>query len=140
MYRLNDEKMFCDIADGIAIVINSRTGMYYGMNQPGTAVFAQLAAGADVAAVCRALRALPDAPDDVESRVAAFVDRLLGMELIVPGPASADALPAIDPAAMGQDGFLLEVNEYADAQEMLLADPIHDVDSETGWEPVLKEE
>ena len=32
VYVLNDAKMFSDIADGIAIVINSETGIYYGMN------------------------------------------------------------------------------------------------------------
>ena len=31
-YALNDSKMFMDIDDGIAIVINSETGIYYGMN------------------------------------------------------------------------------------------------------------
>ena len=34
----------------------------------------------------------------------------------------------------------MKISEYADAQEMLLADPIHDVDEEEGWQPVFKEE
>lgn len=32
-YNLNEAKMFSDIADGVAIVINSETGIYYGMNE-----------------------------------------------------------------------------------------------------------
>jgi hypothetical protein len=31
--------------------------------------------------------------------------------------------------------FALEVEEYNDAQEMLLADPIHEVREDTGWKP-----
>ena len=31
-YRLNESKMFADITDGIAIIINAATGIYYGMN------------------------------------------------------------------------------------------------------------
>ena len=38
-YTLNNDKMFVDITDGIAIVINSETGIYYGMNALGTNVF-----------------------------------------------------------------------------------------------------
>ena len=29
-YQLNESKMFADITDGIAIIINSETGIYYG--------------------------------------------------------------------------------------------------------------
>ena len=36
--KINDEKMFYDIADGQAIVINYLTGMYYGMSSLGSAV------------------------------------------------------------------------------------------------------
>ena len=31
-YQLNEAKMFADVTDGIAIIINSMTGIYYGMN------------------------------------------------------------------------------------------------------------
>ena len=34
----------------------------------------------------------------------------------------------------------MKLSEYADAQEMLLADPIHDVDEEEGWQPIFKED
>ena len=38
-YKLNEDKMFADITDGIAIVINSETGTYYGMNSYGSNVY-----------------------------------------------------------------------------------------------------
>ena len=47
-----------------------------------------------------------------------------------------------DPVTFGKealmDGFLLEVSEYAEAQDLILADPIHDVDVDMGW-PIMKE-
>jgi hypothetical protein len=38
-YKLNEDKMFADIADGVAIIINGETGIYYGMNEFGTSIF-----------------------------------------------------------------------------------------------------
>ena len=37
-YALNESKMFMDIEDGVAIIINSETGIYYGFNAFGTSV------------------------------------------------------------------------------------------------------
>ena len=50
-YVLNDEKMFADITDGIAIIINSETGIYYGMNALGTAVYENLINGASTESI-----------------------------------------------------------------------------------------
>ena len=48
-YVLNEEKMFADVTDGIAIIINSETGIYYGLNGLGTAVYENLMNGSSVA-------------------------------------------------------------------------------------------
>ena len=34
-----------------------------------------------------------------------------------------------------EDNYFLELKEFNDAQELLLADPIHEVKEETGWTP-----
>ena len=64
---------------------------------------------------------------------------LRGKEIIVEGETSNNN-PAFDESVVTKDNFEMKVSEYADAQEMLLADPIHDVDEEEGWQPVFKEE
>ena len=84
-YVLNEAKMFSDIADGIAIVINSETGIYYGMNNLGTQVFGSLMDDASTEAVLTALKGLPDAPEDMEARFNAFVDELKNFEIILEG-------------------------------------------------------
>lgn len=134
-YALNDSKMFSDIADGIAIVINSETGIYYGMNGLATGVFDALMTGADTAAVLAALKALPDAPADMDERLNGFVDKLKGFEIVIDGEGDGAAEVTIDPAAAMDDDFVLLVEEYNDAQELLLADPIHEVKEDTGWQP-----
>lgn len=134
-YALNEAKMFSDIADGIAIIINSETGIYYGMNGLGTVVFDSLMSGASTEAVAAALKAVPDAPEDMDGRLAAFVDKLKGYEIILPGGEAGAVEVSIHPDAAQADEFALMVEEYNDAQELLLADPIHEVKEDAGWQP-----
>ena len=133
-YVLNEPKMFADIADGMAIVINTETGIYYGMNGFGTVIFDALIKGISVENIKSALKRLPDAPLDIEQRCDAFVRDLLQDELIIEGSGNEDAI-TFDPKIATEDHFDMEVKSYADAQEMLLADPIHEVKEETGWTP-----
>lgn len=132
-YVLNDEKMFADITDGIAIIINSETGIYYGMNTLGTAVFENLINGSSVADVLAALKALPNVPADIENRLNAFIEAIVAQELVVAG--GAGNKEAVISAEAAAEGFDISVNEYNDAQELLLADPIHEVKEDTGWTP-----
>ncbi|MBD5627397.1 MAG: PqqD family protein [Desulfovibrio sp.] len=134
-YTLNDSKMFSDIADGIAIIINSETGIYYGMNGLGTVVFDTLMSGASDEAVLAALKALPGAPSDMDARLAAFVDKLKKFEIFLPGKAGAEVEVSIEAPVAEADEFALLVEEYNDAQELLLADPIHEVKEDAGWQP-----
>lgn len=133
-YVLNDSKMFADVTDGIAIIINSETGIYYGLNGLGTAVYENLMNGASSEKVLAALKSCNGAPADIEERLTKFIDTMVGYELIMEGAAS-DAEANIDANIAAEDEFEMDVNEYNDAQELLLADPIHEIKEETGWTP-----
>lgn len=134
MYRLNDEKMFYDMAEGQAIVINFTTGIYYGTSSLGSAVMDALLAGADEAGVLAAIQALPGCPADMDAQLKAFVLRLQELEILLSVDAAGSAC-TIDASAL-QDGFLLTVDEFNEVQDLILADPVHDVDVEQGW-PIL---
>lgn len=133
-YTLNDSKMFMDIDDGIAIVINSDTGIYYGLNNFGTAVLEALAKGVDSDEVLKQAQALSGAPSDLSERFSKFVDQLLKDELLVEGPHN-EVEVLFNLPAIADEQFEMTLQSYADAQEMLLADPIHEVKEATGWEP-----
>ena len=129
-YTLNEEKMFADITDGIAIVINSDTGIYYGMDELGTAVFEQLIKGVPSEDILTALQKLPNAPQDAAIKLDNFVTDLLNNGLIIEGPAYNAEVVFHTP-----DEFSLTLSEYSDAQELLMADPIHEIKEDTGWTP-----
>lgn len=132
-FVLNEEKMFSDIADGIAIIINSETGIYYGMNGFGTNVFENILSGCSTTDILAAMNAIDGAPDDCEQKLTDFVDALVNFEIIKQGSCSGSV--SLNATLAQQDAFTMMVQEYSDAQELLLADPIHEVKNETGWGP-----
>lgn len=133
-YSLNESKMYADVADGSAIIINSETGIYYGLNGFATTIFENLQAGASVEDITAAAASLSGAPTDLADRINAFIDVLLGKEIIEPAPANTAAV-SLDAASASGDAYTPECTEYSDAQELLLADPIHEVKEDEGWSP-----
>lgn len=139
MYKLNESKMFADITNNVAIIINSETGIYYAMNNCGSIVFQAILDGCSIASIVDSLNKIANCPSDIEQKLKTFTDELLQKEIIMQGEPS-QKVPSFDETIVTKDNFEMKVSEYADAQEMLLADPIHDVDEEEGWQPVFKED
>ena len=138
MYKLNDEKMFYDIADGVAIVIDFTTGMYYGMSSLGSAVLDRLLAGSEADQILSVLKELPDCPDDIEAKMQVFIEDLLKRDILIRGGVNSGEPQPFDPQSLA-DGFDLHVDEFAEVQDLIMADPIHEVDVEQGW-PFIKEQ
>ena len=137
MYKLNEEKMFYDYADGQVVVINYLTGMYYGMNLLSSAIADRIVAGKDVEEIITAVKTLPQCPPDIAERVHNFVKELQEAEVIVSGPTvPGGAEPLADEVV--EDGFDLRLDMFAEMADLLRADPVHDVDMSEGW-PVLKD-
>ncbi len=133
-YRLNEEKMFADITDGIAIIINSETGIYYGMNTFATNVYENIVAGVSIENIKAEIEKLSDLPADFEDNFKMFIDAMVEKEVLVEADEN-NAQANIDENLAKEDNYVLELKEYNDAQELLLADPIHEVKEETGWTP-----
>lgn len=138
VYATNDAKVISETLDGETIIIQLETGTYYSANATASAVWERVKAGAGLDEIVTALvRAY--AVEDAEARAAArsFLDRLIADGLIVETDAPAAVVP--EPASVAERAAFVApaLQTYDDMQQMLLADPIHDVD-ERGW-PILKQ-
>lgn len=131
-YTLNEEKMFADVTDGIAIIINSETGLYYGLNGLGTVIYENMIKGASTEDILTALNSI--GATDADSNLKTFIDDMVAKEILIEAPTSSASV-SIDAEIAKEDDFVPTVAEYNDAQELLLADPIHEVKEETGWTP-----
>ena len=129
-YQLNETKMFADITDGIAIIINSETGIYYGMNAFGTSIYENIVNGVSIEKIKDEVKAF----GVDEENFKAFINALIEKEILLEAP-NSDGKIQLDKNIAREDNFVLELKEYNDAQELLLADPIHEVKEEEGWSP-----
>ena len=134
-YQLNGATMFADVTDGTAIIINSATGIYYGMNGFGTVIYENLQAGSSTGDIVDAVKSIPGVSDGFDSAFEKFIASLVGYEIVLPVENMEPRAAVIDPAVAKRDDFVPECTEYQDVQELLFADPIHEVDVDEGWRP-----
>lgn len=133
-YEVNDSKIYCDITDGIAVIIEVDTGTYYGLNPLTTNIFENLINGVDANELISKLTLIKGFNEEVKNKFDNFVKELIDKDFLVESKKEA-AKPNINIEEFinDQDDFLLA--EFKDAAELLLADPIHQVKEEEGWSP-----
>lgn len=134
-YVLNEAKMFTDITDGIAIIINSETGIYYGLNAFATNVYENIVRGASIEDIKEELKNINPENKTLLDNFEAFIKAMAEKEILILSSEDKNETAQIDKNSAKEDNFILELKEYNDAQELLLADPIHEVKDETGWTP-----
>ncbi len=125
-YKLNEEKMYADIDEGIAIIINSETGIYYGMNAFATQVYENIEKGISTEKILSAIKEIPSVPDTLEDNFNLFVNIMVQKGILIPAIESNEEIKISSNLALDEK-FIIELKEYSDAQELLLADPIHEL-------------
>ncbi|HRW48194.1 MAG: PqqD family protein [Caldilineaceae bacterium] len=134
VYKINSPRIIHETIDRDTVVIDTESGVYFNISGSGTLLFQMLESGADVAHLSKDLASRAGADlATVQQDVSAFVARLLAEELIVAAAeaTSADARP--EWREIGGEAYEPPViQKFTDMAELLLVDPIHEVD-ERGW-------
>jgi hypothetical protein len=139
-FRINAPHIVHEIfEDHEAAIINLKSGNYYSLDPVGAFVWAHLERGASTGEIVEEILAHYDGESgDVTRELVRFLDALQAEELIVSQsePAPGPEQERVKPAANGNGSKVPFtppiVERYNDMQELLLLDPIHEVD-ETGW-------
>jgi len=138
-FGLNDKQAVFEKFDDEVLAINLETGTYYSLPGVSAQIWNWLLDGADVQAVKEALFASYDGDaHEIDSAVTHFVDKMQQESLLVPVQTETTSA-SIRIADNAKKPFTHPVVEmYTDLQDLLLLDPIHDVD-DRGW-PVFRPE
>ena len=128
---VNKEHVAYDTIDGEVVVVHFVHGYYYAMSGTAAQIWNWLVEGYRVSDIADHIRcAYQDADGNA---IYDFVRRLIDENLLEErGPLSTrcDPLPAIDTSS----GFVPpEFEKHEDMQELIVLDPIHEVDSDSGW-------
>lgn len=134
-FRAKSPSVVSEIIDGEVVVLNLDSGNYYSADQIGAVLWRWMELGFGTDEMLEELRRrFPNAdPAEMENGIANFFAQLREHDLIAAEDATRDASVAtIDGAELG-DAFVTPALQcYSDMQDLLLLDPIHDVD-EAGW-------
>src|SRR5262245_52968644 len=127
-FRPNDSVISWELIDGEVIAIHYQTGHYFSFTGLASSLWQGMSAGNSLDSL-RSLAGV-ESPEQ-QAQFDGFFEKLLGGQLIEPWPSAE--LPAEIPAISAAGGWeALAYEEFADLEQLLLADPLHDVD-DMGW-------
>lgn len=127
-YTINAPDVVAEDLNGEVVILNLANGLYFSLRGIAAAIWSSLLAGHTAQSILAGIAASRPELSDESS---AFIERLVALDLVRPRD-DADAVPArpIDEPWTGE-GPAIEV--YDDLAELMVADPIHDVDEQAGW-------
>ncbi len=130
--RINAPQVIHQNIEDEVMIIHLEKGVYYNLNQTGITIWNSLVSGeSDEEVLQRLLLEYEGSPEEIQSCFQTFFRELLEETLVVPCEKGQEAAkkqveaqkkPFVKPA----------LNKYTDMQELLLLDPIHEVDDK-GW-------
>ncbi|NBC37923.1 hypothetical protein GTZ99_15315 [Novosphingobium sp. FSY-8] len=126
-YRCDGTHVAHEMVDGEVIAIDFRTGAYFSMRGTAARIWTALIGGASRQALCAAAAPFGGARD-----VGAFVDELVGLDLITPGLMVPGAGTGAVGAVALPDYAPPVIERFEDMAELMMLDPIHDV-APQGW-------
>ena len=138
MFLFNESKVFEDYADAQYVILNYVTGEYYSFDKSSSSVLLALTSGCSCDAVVQALVQRYGQDCGAKEKVDSLIDALTEQEIVLPGGGmEGDALSFVNDMeadTLPELGF----ERYTDVADLLLMDPIHEVDEAIGW-PVPKQ-
>jgi hypothetical protein len=137
-FRINGPHVVAETLDGETTIVDLDSGIYYALNESGSLIWDGLIGGAGAKTIAGTLVSAFEIDEaSATEAVSALLEELTAAGLIVPAteassngsaPASNGAGPAQPKAPFAAP----KLSTYTDMQELLLLDPIHEVD-EAGW-------
>lgn len=136
-FRVNTPTVTHETIDGEAVIINLDSGNYYSLVDAGSFIWAIIEKGASASEVQGLVQQSYEGDaTDIDQGVQELLAQLQQENLIVP----VDGTTAVDLTDFtashnghGKPSFEApSLNKFSDMQELLLLDPIHDVD-DAGW-------
>lgn len=134
--RINSPMVVCQEIEGEAILIHFDSGCYYSANATGSVVLDLVMKGLGGEAISEQLAGqFPDAAAEMRASVDTFLREAQAEGLLVPvGAGQGEEGLAANPGRplVGGSFVAPRLERFDDLQDLLMLDPIHDVD-EVGW-------
>jgi hypothetical protein len=140
-YRIEDAAVVSEIIDGEAIMMHQVSGDYFSADGLGCLIWQWIGEGRSRRQMLDFLEARSGRPSaEISQALDSFIADLLTHALIreAEDDEGSAAMAQPEPPTNGRGEYAPPIlNVYTDMRDLLLLDPIHDVEEEAGW-PVPK--
>jgi hypothetical protein len=145
-FKIKSPNIIHETIDGETVIVNLDSGNYYSLDKVGTNVWSSIEKESSLQQIIEAIFLHYEADgEEIKKAISQLLTALHEEDLVVTFESDkfeSDTVPAVrDRTDSGEKRLSFEVpflHKYDDMQELLLLDPIHEVD-ETGW-PNMKPE
>jgi hypothetical protein len=135
-FQPNSSRITYEIIEGETIIVDFETGVYYSINALGSAIFSWIVQGATAGAILSAIEEQYEVYNaGYDETINQFIESLLHEGIINRNNISKERgqVSSISFDTLDSTTFIPPaIEKYTDMQELLLLDPIHEVDEE-GW-------
>jgi hypothetical protein len=135
-YAINSPPVVHESFVDEAVIVNLNSGAYYSLDKCGLAIWNLIAAGASIGEmVDRISGRYTAAREDILAAVVELISSLRREDLIQPAAEGNNLGIAPDANSNGGEKIPFEpprLNKFTDVEDLLVLDPIHDVDA-AGW-------
>ena len=130
--KIRTPEVVHETVDGEVVIVNLDKGLYFSTDQIGACIWSKIVSGQDTNSI---VAWASDTYGGVESAAAdaqSFLDALRSNDLVTESGESAGPDEAEEVSAP-EDYARPELQVFSDMEDLLLLDPIHDVEEEKGW-------
>lgn len=132
-FRVNSPNVVDEVFDDEVVVVNLESGRYFCLQRTAARLWTLLAAGASTDEVVAAFTAQFTTPAaEIAESVSALVGALIENQLLVTDPSRTVPAPGDVIPSSAEPFDLPALQTFTDMQDLLLLDPIHEVDA-AGW-------
>jgi hypothetical protein len=134
MYEFDRPKFLMERFEDETVLVNVISGYYYSLSGSGPDVLALLDTGLSVEEAAEVLGAGTGNLDSIRQMVASFATQLLEESVLVPRRPLTASVPRTQAVNGNVAAFTPpELTRFDDMREILLLDPVHQVDQAAGW-------
>jgi hypothetical protein len=139
-FKINAPKVVFETYENEVVLINLDRGIYYSISNTAAEIFSQVEQERSKAWILEGIINKYEGNTTIMvSSVEKFLEDMLNEGLIIREEKNIDAIPSLDKEKVNKNTIPVKLlfespvlNRYSDMQDLLLLDPVHDVD-ETGW-------
>lgn len=139
IYRVNSPQIVCETIDGEVVIVNLDKGYYYSLLKTGAEIWSRIERQLDRTSIIEEINCTYDGDiEEISTAIERFLEELQREEIIVPHDIAnlTSATDHVPNTAEVRDKQLFErpiLEKFTDMEDLLLLDPIHEVDVDAGW-------